>query len=113
VRLVGQLSNPSQSLLSILGLPMGRVKRQVQQPFSLQPAPKRLGNGVVQRAVVQVLTEANGPLRTGEVQAGVERLLRRPVAKESVSWSLRTGSCGEDSRFERVGYATYRLATRD
>jgi hypothetical protein len=57
----------------------------------------RLGNGVVQRAVMRVLGDAAGPMRTGEVQAGVERLLRRPVAKESVSWSLRTGSCGATS----------------
>jgi hypothetical protein len=74
-----------------------------------QPEQRRLGNGVVQRAVVRVLGDADGPMRTGEVQAGVERLLGRPVAKESVSWSLRTGSRGTRPRFECVAYATYRL----
>jgi hypothetical protein len=48
-------------------------------------------------------------MRTGEVQADVEHLLGHPVAKESVSWSLRTGSRGKKPRFECVAYATYRL----
>jgi hypothetical protein len=105
---VGQLSNPSQGLQSILDLSENRVKPRPSQP-QWQPAQRRLGNGVVQRAVMQVLGDADGPMRTGEVQAGVERLLGHPVAKESVSWSLRTGSRGAKPRFECVGYATYRL----
>jgi hypothetical protein len=75
----------------------------------LQPAQRRLGNGVVQRAVMRVLGDADGPMRTGAVQVGVERLLGYPVVKESVSWSLGTGSCGERRYFEPVAYATYRL----
>jgi hypothetical protein len=47
-------------------------------------------------------------MRTGQVQVAVERLLGHPVAKESVSWSLRTGSRGNNPRFERVAYAAYR-----
>lgn len=94
---------------SILGLPRSRVKRRALQPPSLQPLPRRLGNGVVQRVVVQVLTAADGPMRTGEVLAGVERLLGRHVSKESVSWSLRTGSRGRKQHFECIAYATYRL----
>jgi hypothetical protein len=70
---------------------------------------QRFGNGVVQRAVVQVLATAGRPMRTGEVQDGVERLMGRPVAKELVSWVLRMGSRSEKPRFERVAYATYRL----
>ena len=58
---------------------------------------------------MRVLSDAAVPMRTGEVQAGVERRLGHPVAKESVSWSLRTGSRGATPRFECVAYATYRL----
>jgi hypothetical protein len=58
---------------------------------------------------MRVLGDADEPMRTGEIQAGVERLLGHPVAKESVSWSLRTGSRGAKPRFECVAYATYRL----
>jgi hypothetical protein len=109
MRLVGQLSNPSPSLQFILDLPRSRVKRRALQLLSLQSLPKRLGNRVVQQAVIQVLTTANGPMRTSEVHAGVERLLGRPVSKESVSWSLRTGSRGRKPHFECTAYATYRL----
>jgi hypothetical protein len=108
MHLVWQLSNPSPRLQSILDLPASRVKPRATQAQS-RPAQGRLGNGVVQRAVMRVLADANGPMRTREVQASVERLLGRPVAKESVSWSLRMGSRGPRPRFECVAYATYRL----
>jgi hypothetical protein len=108
MHLVGQLSNPSPRLQSILDLPASRVKPKTRQAQP-QPAQRCLGNGVVQRAVMRVLGDAGGPMRTGEVQAGVECLLGHPVAKESVSWSLRTGSRGATPRFECVAYATYTL----
>jgi len=111
VRLVGQLSNPSSRLQSILDLPASRVKLTTARAQP-QPEQRRLGNGVVQRAIVRVLGDADGPMRTGEIQAGVERLLGHPVAKESVSWSLRTGSRGKKPRFERISYATYRHRER-
>jgi hypothetical protein len=63
----------------------------------------------VQRAVIAVLERADMPMRTGQIQAEVEHLLGRPVAKESVSWSLRTGSRGDQPRFECVAYGRYRL----
>jgi hypothetical protein len=106
MHLVGQLSNPSPRLQSILDLSANRVKPSARQPRS-QPTQRRLGNGVVQRAVMEVLCAADGPMRTGAVQAGVEQLLGHPVAKESVSWSLRMGSRGKQPRFECVAYTTY------
>jgi hypothetical protein len=111
MHLVGQASNPSSRLQSILDLPASRVTTRAAQPQS-QAASRRLGNDAVQRAVVRVLDDADGPMRTGDVQAGVERLLGHPVAKESTSWSLRTGSRGAAPRFECVAYATYRLRPR-
>lgn len=108
MHLVGQLSNPSSRLQSVLDLPASRVKAQLRQEQS-QLAQRRLGNGVVQRVVMRVLGSADRPMRTGEVQAAVERLLGRPVAKESVSWSLRMGAQGAKPRFECVAYSTYRL----
>jgi hypothetical protein len=64
---------------------------------------------MVRRAIIEVLSSADEPMRTGDIQAQVERLLGRPVGKESVSWSLRTGLRGSEPRFECVAYATYRL----
>jgi hypothetical protein len=109
MHLVGRLSNPSSRLQSILDLSRIGVKPKEGRSRPSPPAPRRLGNGVVQRAIAQVLRAADEPMRTGEIQAGVERLLGHPVAKESVSWSLRTGSRGDEPRFEQVAYATYRL----
>jgi hypothetical protein len=78
-----------------------------------QPTPPsatgRLGNGVVQRAVVKVLAAEGGPMRGAEIHRAVERLLGRPVSKDSVSWCLRTGARGKEPRFQRVSYGTYRL----
>ena len=108
MHLVGHLSNPSPRLLSILRLSNRRVKASRRPRLSPQ-GQRRLGNGVVERAIIRVLTSADAPMRTGDIQASVEHLLGHPVAKESVSWSLRSGCRGEMSRFECVAYATYRL----
>jgi hypothetical protein len=107
MRLVGQLSNPSPRLQSILDLSSIRFKPEVQ--VQSESPQRRHGNGVVQRAVMRVLSDADGPMKTGAVHAGVEALLKHPVSKESVSWVLRMKSRGEDRRCERVAYATYCL----
>lgn len=107
MQLLGQLANPSYFLEQTLAAPS--PKPRPSSATSAASTTGRLGNGVVQRAALKVLAASDRPLRTGEVQAAIETLLGHPVAKESVSWSLRTGSRGESPRFERVAYATYRL----
>jgi hypothetical protein len=75
----------------------------------LVPALRRLGNGVVQRAVVKVLATAGAPMRRADIHAAVERQLGQSVSKESVNWCLCSGSRGSEPRFERVTYGCYRL----
>jgi hypothetical protein len=75
----------------------------------LQPPPKRLGNGVVKRAVVKVLASAEQPMRLAAVRAAVEQLLGQAISDESVSWCLRMGTRGNEPLFERVAYGCYRL----
>jgi hypothetical protein len=105
MRLVGHLSNPSSSLERVLdALPDARL----EEP-PLVPAPRRLGNGVVQRAVVKVLGSADAPMRRVDIHAAVERQLGHPVSKESVNWCLCSGSRGRRPRFERASYGFYRL----
>jgi hypothetical protein len=70
---------------------------------------RRLGNGVVQRAVVKVLAASDAPTRLAHIYAAVEARLGHSVSKESVSWCLRTGCGGDEPRFERVSYGCYRL----
>ena len=73
------------------------------------PAPGRLGNGVVQRAVVAALLTSNRPMRLSEIHSAVEALLGQSVSIESVSWSLRVGCQRERPRFERERRGIYRL----
>jgi hypothetical protein len=108
VHLVGQLSNLSPRLQSILDLPESRVKPRTMKA-QLQPAMRKLGNGVVQRAVVNVLSAADCPMRRADIRSAVERQLGQPVSKESVSWCLRMGIEGPSPRFERAAHGVYRL----
>jgi hypothetical protein len=67
-----------------------------------EPATGRRGNGVVQRAVMKVLTSANQPVRLRDIHAAVE----------SVGWCVRTSRSGAGPRFERVAYGCYRMMSQ-
>ncbi len=70
MHLVGQLSNPSGPLATtVLEAAGGALRRPagLQRPIAVEPASRRLGNGVVQRAVVKVLAAVSGPMRGAEV----------------------------------------------
>jgi hypothetical protein len=109
-RLVGQLSNPSGPLAAVLA-GVGALRRPagLQRPIVVEPSSRRLGNGMVQRAVVEVLAASNGPMRGADVHQAVERLLGRPVSKNSVSWSLAADARSNEPRFERITRGHYQL----
>ena len=75
----------------------------------VQLRTKRLGNGVVQRAVVSVLETVQRPVTVLQVQVAVVDLLGHPVSKGSINCCLSTGTLGENPRFERVERGCYRL----
>jgi hypothetical protein len=108
MHLVGQLSNPSAPLAAVFeALPDEPIMA------TARPAPQldvgRLGNGVVQRAVIKVLALAQRPLTVLETQAAVVGLLGHPVSKGSINCCLSTGALGNEPRFERVSRGCYRL----
>jgi hypothetical protein len=112
MRLVGQLSNPSPSLRAIFdALPDGSLEQSAEpyRPVVLAPVARRLGNGVVQRAVVKVLAAATRPLTVLEAQVAVADLLGHSVSKGSINYCLSTGARGKTPRFERVARGCYRL----
>lgn len=109
MQLVGQLSNPSSRLRTVLDAFPDGLRKQGHGPIVPQPMMRKLGNGVVQRAVVQVLATAGQPLRLADVQAAVEELLGQSVSRNSVGWCLSTGARGDEPRFERVGHGCYQL----
>jgi hypothetical protein len=111
MHLVGQLSNPSGPLATVLEAAGGTLRRPtgLQRPIAVEPASRRLGNGVVQRAVVKVLAAASGPMRGADMHQAVERLLWRPVSKNSVSWSLAADARSKEPRFECTTKGHYQL----
>jgi hypothetical protein len=111
MHLVGQLSNPSVALAAVFEAVavVWPRPRELRESVVMEPASRRLGNGVVQRAVVKVLVAAEWPMRAPEVRAAVEDLPGHPVSKDSISWCLAAGARGKEQQFERVARGCYRL----
>lgn len=108
MHLLEHLTNPSAPLKAVFEALPDEPLEPIEHPT---PAPEtgRLGNGVVQRAVVKVLAAAGGPMRGADIHLAVECLLGHPVSKHSVSWCLGAGARAKEPRFERVAYGSYRL----
>jgi hypothetical protein len=85
-------------------------KRQGDGARPVVQEGRRLGNGVVQRAVIKALVEAGRAMSVREAHSAVEALLGRSVSLDSVSSSLSTGARGTRCRFERVERGWYQLA---
>jgi len=116
MHLVGRCSNPSGPLRAIFeALPDGHITRKAGSPARVAPEPKllKLGNGVVQAAVVKVLATVDRPMRLAEVRTAVDALLEQPVSKDSINSCLSMGARGNEPRFERVGRGCYRLKHGD
>lgn len=112
MHLVGQLSNPSAALAAVFEAaavvrPGARKRRE---SVVVEPASGRLGNGVVQRAVVKVLATAQRPMCGQEVRRGVEALLGHPVSENSISSCLAYGVRRREPLFVRATRTRYVLA---
>lgn len=111
MHLVGQLSNPSEPLeVALRWACDGSTSTRPGNTRPVGPERKRLGNGVVQRAVIKALVEAGRAMSVGEAHSAVEALLGRSVSLDSVNSSLSTGVGGTRRRFERVERGWYQLA---
>jgi hypothetical protein len=106
MQMIEQLSKLSSRLQAVLESPA--PSSALNKPASPARA-RRLGNGVLQRAVVGVLTEAREPMHLAAIHTAVEHLIGQRVSRESVSWCLRMDVKGERRHFERVSYGVYRL----
>jgi hypothetical protein len=84
-------------------------REPVRRCKSLDVAQIRRRFAEVDDAVVQVLAEARGELRMGEVHAAVEELLGQPVSRSSVKNCLARGTQRRNRRIERVSRGRYRL----
>ena len=112
MHLVGRFSNPcvvSEAVLVRVPNAPGRAQRE---PVAALPKAKRLGNGVVQRALVKALAVAPRPMGVREAQTAVEAALGHRVSRDTVNSCLSTGARGVRPCFRRVAPGCYRL-TRD
>jgi hypothetical protein len=109
MHLVGQHSNPSELLEAVLGWVPDAAGRPRREPVAALPKAKRLGNGVVQRALIKALAVAGRPMGVCEAQTAVEALLGHGVSRDSVNSCLSTGARGARPRLQRVAPGRYRL----
>jgi hypothetical protein len=109
MHLVGQHSNPSEPLEAVLGWVPDASRTRRSEPIAALPGTKRLGNGVVQRALIKALAVAGGPIGVCEAQTAVEALLGHGVSRDSVNSCLSTGARGLQPSFQRVAPGRYRL----
>jgi hypothetical protein len=109
MHLVGQHSNPSELLQAVLGWVPEASSVRGREPVAALPTAKRLGNGVVQRAVINALAVDDRPMSVSEVWTAVEGLLGHSVSKDSVSSCLSTGARRGEPRFERLARGLYRI----
>ena len=96
MHLSGHYSNYSPAFMGVLdAFPAGFPDQTGQdRPVPEASGTHRLGNGVVQRAVIEVLSRADRPMDVGEVHTTVEGLLGYPVSRDSVNSCLSTGARG-------------------
>jgi hypothetical protein len=78
-------------------------------PAVAPPEAKRLGNGVIARALIKAFAAADRPMGVCEAQAAVEGLLGHGVSRDSVNSCLSTGARAARPNFQRVGPGRYRL----
>ena len=110
MHLSGHYSNPPEAFEAVLGAL--RERASWRRGPAISPSLRRLGNGVVLRAVVDVMASQERPMALSEVHAAVECCLGHPVSPESVNSCLSTGARGSAPRFRRVARGRYVIASR-
>jgi hypothetical protein len=104
------LASADRARLSYLSKWLKRLRASDAQPRTIRSRRKRDRRpGWVMDAVVRVLADEGGSMRSTHVHIAVERLVGFTVSKHSVSWCLSSSVRGKEPRFERVSYGCYRL----
>jgi len=68
----------------------------------MAPGLRRLGNGAIQRAVIEVLARADRPMHVREAHVAVEQLVGHSFSRTSITSCLSTGARPSRLRFERI-----------
>jgi hypothetical protein len=109
MHLRGHDSNHDRPLEAVLEWAPDASIMLSRRPVSAGLETRRLGNGVVQRAVMGVLAAADRVLTVVEVHVAVEQRVGMAVSRDSVRSCLSSGARGPHPIFERRGPGCYRL----
>ena len=71
---------------------------------------RRLRYGLVPKAIMQILSESDEPMRVRDIHAEVEALLGQAVSSSAVKNWLARHAQGDQALFVRLGRGRYRLA---
>lgn len=108
--LIGQLSNPSEKLETLLSLELSGARAE---PRPEAPRVRKHRLGAVRDTMIAVLEEAGGPVRTAVIyEQVVERLGEPKPTYRHVRDFLSHRSRGDDPLFARSGYGLYALRDR-
>lgn len=106
--LLGAYSNPEiQGRLRQLSDKLDRLAASGGDPKPSARPDRKLRNGLVPRAIEQVLDESPGAMRVRDIHAAVEDLLGVSVPVSSVNCWLTKNKTGD--RLVRLGHGRYRL----
>lgn len=111
VQLTGALSNPSvkADLARLLALKDQILLTSRHTPR--QPTPSTLKNGAVKAHLIQLLDQADRPLRTIELHSLLESQLGYRLAKSTVRSALYSAISESEPRVARVGHGLYYYIT--
>jgi hypothetical protein len=105
----GALSNPE---VEQRFAHLDTLRRQLLAEAGRTATPKRTIRwrcGTVAATVVEVLRDADGPLRARDIRLAVEQRLGGPVSKGTVESCLSVGWRGKSRLFVRVSHGKYQL----
>lgn len=107
--LTGALSNPEAERTFAR---LDALRRRVLSEADPTATPKRVTRwrcGTVAATVVEVLRDADGPMRARDIRLAVEQRLGGAVSKGTVESCLSVGWRGKSRLFVRVGHGKYQL----
>lgn len=108
--LLGSYSNPEiQKRLRRLSEELDRLAASPGQPQPSGRPDRKLRNGLVPRAIQQVLAEVGEPMRVRDIYVAVEDRLGIAVPKSSVNVWLSQSTKGPLPQVVRLGHGRYQL----
>jgi hypothetical protein len=105
--LIGQYSNPSGPLKTLLAVASAAPDGLSRPITPSRSRPPELRLGAIKRTVLSVLSDADGPIRARDVHASVVERLRRTVSYDNVRKVLSVAARDPSSGVARTQRGRY------